>query len=124
MTLDSQELIHYGTNKPYKKIYAEDSKGTPVQNFWNDIHPVTRREGRTYPTQKPINLLKRIIKSSCPPDGVVFDPFCGSGTTLFAASELHRRCITADISQDACNQVIKRFDSMISRANTTGEDIW
>ena len=124
IAMDTQGLIHFGENKPYKKIYAEESKGSPVQNFWNDIHPVTRREGRVYPTQKPINLLKRIIESSCPHGGIVFDPFCGSGTTLNAARELGRKCITSDISEQAISMTWHKFDNMIDKADTTGEDIW
>ena len=38
-----------------------------------------------YQTQKPLGLLARIIGSSCPPHGLVLDPFCGSGTTIVAA---------------------------------------
>ena len=122
--LDAQGFIHYGDNKPYKKIYIEDSKGVPVQNFWNDIHPITRREGRVYPTQKPINLLKRIIKSSCSSDGIVFDPFSGSGTTLFAAKELGRKCIISDFSKEACDLVSSKFNNLLDKANTSGKDIW
>ena len=122
--LDAQDYIHYGDKKPYKKIYIEDSKGVPVQNFWNDIHPVTRREGRVYPTQKPINLLKRIIKSSCSPEGIVFDPFSGSGTTLFAAKELGRKCIISDFSKEACDLANKKFGNLIDKADTSGTDIW
>lgn len=80
-------LIHYGKNKPYKKIYLEESKGKPIQNIWTDISPLTRNEDnkREYPTQKPIKLLERIIKSSCPEGGKILDPFGGSGTTLHAS---------------------------------------
>ena len=84
---DKKGLIHYGKNKPYKKIYLTESKGVPVQNIWVDIFPITRTEGnkREYPTQKPIKLLERIIMSSCPKNGKVLDPFGGSGTTLMAS---------------------------------------
>jgi DNA modification methylase len=80
-------LIHYGKNKPYKKMYLNESKGSPIQNIWTDISPITRTEEnkREYPTQKPIKLLERIIISSCPKNGKVLDPFGGSGTTLLAS---------------------------------------
>jgi site-specific DNA-methyltransferase (adenine-specific)/adenine-specific DNA-methyltransferase len=86
-SLHNDGLIHYGKNKPYKKIYLEESKGVPIQNIWTDIFPITRTEEnkREYPTQKPIKLLERIITSSCPLDGKVLDPFGGSGTSLFAS---------------------------------------
>lgn len=85
--LDDEGYIHFGKNKPYKKIYDFESKGSPIQNIWIDIFPITRTEEnkREYPTQKPIKLLERIINSSCPKDGLVLDPFGGSGTTLFAS---------------------------------------
>jgi DNA modification methylase len=80
-------LIHYGKNKPYKKMYLTESKGSPIQNIWADISPITRTEKnkREYPTQKPVKLLERIILSSCPKNGKILDPFGGSGTTLLAS---------------------------------------
>lgn len=85
--LDERGLIHFGKNKPYKKMYLSESKGAPIQNIWTDIFPITRSElnKREYPTQKPIKLLERIITSSCPVGGKVLDPFGGSGTTLMAS---------------------------------------
>ena len=101
--LDDQNLLHYGKNMLYKKIYSHESKGVPVQNFWDDVYFISRSEKnkRKYPTQKPIKLLERIIKSSCPPDGWVLDPFCGSGTTAIASLNLDRNCITTDVNPDA-----------------------
>ena len=85
--LDGENLIHFGKNKPYKKMYLESSKGSPIQNIWTDIYPITRTEQnkREYPTQKPIKLLERIIKSSCPLGGNILDPCGGGGTTLMAS---------------------------------------
>ena len=85
--LDETGYLHFGKNKPYKKVYDFESKGAPVQNIWTDIFPITRTEEnkREYPTQKPIKLLQRIILSSCPKDGKILDPFGGSGTTLLAS---------------------------------------
>jgi site-specific DNA-methyltransferase (adenine-specific) len=39
-----------------------------------------------------------VIESSCPPDGIVLDPFCGCGTALVAAQELDRRWIGIDVT--------------------------
>jgi DNA modification methylase len=54
-----------------------------------------------YPTQKPLALLEMLIDACCPPEGVVLDPFCGSGTTLDAAQRLNRRWIGIDRSDVA-----------------------
>ncbi len=103
--LDEQGLIHFGKNKPYKKIYLHESKGPPVQNFWNDIYNLTRteRNKRNYPTQKPVKMLERIVRTSCFPGGRVLDPFCGSGTTAIATFNVGggRSCDTYDVSEDA-----------------------
>ncbi|MBL4699209.1 MAG: site-specific DNA-methyltransferase [Phycisphaerales bacterium] len=54
-----------------------------------------------YPTQKPLALLKMLVGACCPADGLVYDPCCGSGTTLVAAQELGRKFIGSDQSEDA-----------------------
>ena len=122
--LHGKGLIHYGKNKPYKKLYLSESKGAPIQNFWDDIHPITRREGREYPTQKPINLIKRIVKTSCPKDGIMFDPFAGAGTTLGATIECgeNRKCITSDISDGSLDLIKQKYT--LFNLNTSGDDLW
>lgn len=59
-----------------------------------------------WPTQKPLALLEVLVGACCPPDGVVLDPFCGSGTTLVAALKLGRRAIGVD--QSPCAVEISR----------------
>jgi site-specific DNA-methyltransferase (adenine-specific) len=52
---------------------------------------------RWHPTQKPVASLMPIIEAFCPPGGVVFDPFCGSGSTLVAARMTGRGYIGMEI---------------------------
>jgi DNA modification methylase len=52
---------------------------------------------RLHPTQKPINILRPLIEAFCPPNGVVLDPFCGSGSTLLAARLSGRSFIGIEI---------------------------
>lgn len=105
--LEDNNFLHYGKNMIYKKIYLEDNKGVPVQNLWDDVYFISRSESnkRKYPTQKPLKLLERIIKSSCPKDGWVFDPFAGSGTTAIASQLLERNCITCDVNPQSIELV-------------------
>lgn len=59
----------------------------------------TRSKDRLgYPTQKPVGLLKRIILASSNPGDTIFDPFCGCGTTVYAAQETDRVWIGCDIA--------------------------
>jgi hypothetical protein len=54
-----------------------------------------------YPTQKPVELLKRIINASSNEGDIILDPFCGCGTAIIAAQQLNRQWIGIDISKDA-----------------------
>ena len=74
-------------------------RGKVPEDWW--YFPVVARlhnERTGYPTQKPEALLKRIVLASCPPGGIVLDPFCGSGTALAVASRSGRQAIGVDRS--------------------------
>ncbi|RYG96344.1 MAG: site-specific DNA-methyltransferase, partial [Alphaproteobacteria bacterium] len=64
-----------------------------------------------FPTQKPLALLNRIIKSSSVEGDIILDPFCGSGTTLVAAEQLGRRWIGIDLDPSACRISSDRISS-------------
>ena len=55
-------------------------------------------------TQKPVPLVLPLIEYSCPPGGIVVDPFAGSGTTLIAARDLGRRAIGIELREDQCEK--------------------
>ena len=116
--LDAQDLLHYGANNIYKKIYSHESKGVPVQNLWDDVYFISRSEKnkRKYPTQKPLKLLQRIIKASSESGGWVLDPFCGSGTTAIAAMELGRNCVTMDVNPDAITIAQQTIDELSTKS--------
>lgn len=62
-----------------------------------------------YPTQKPVALLRRIIKASSNPGDTVLDPFCGCATTCIAAQQLGREWAGIDISPKAAELVAQRM---------------
>jgi site-specific DNA-methyltransferase (adenine-specific) len=83
-----------------------------VGDVWNDIPDamhMPKAERLGYPTQKPVMLLRRILATSCPPQGVVLDPFCGCGTTIAAAEELGRRWVGIDITSLAISLIKSRL---------------
>ena len=65
----------------------------PTDTWWHTIVPTRGAERTGYPTQKPEGILRRIVAASCPADGLVLDPFAGSGTTGAVAKKLHRRYV-------------------------------
>ena len=66
-------------------------------------------EREEHPTQKPLEIIERMVKASCPVDGVVLDPFMGSGTTAVAAHRLKRHFIGFEINPDYCEAIRKRL---------------
>jgi len=52
---------------------------------------------KRHPTEKPLELMERLVEAFCPEGGVVLDPCCGSGTTAAAAIRLRRRSRAMDI---------------------------
>lgn len=100
--LDAAGLIYWpkrGVVPQYKR-YLNVAEGNPVQDIITDIGPISSQatERLGYPTQKPVALLDRIIRASSNPGDVVFDPFCGCGTTIYAAHEAGRQWIGCDIA--------------------------
>jgi hypothetical protein len=96
---------------PQYKRYLDEMPGVPVQNLWDDIEIVNNRsdEYLGYPTQKPLSLLQRIIKTSSNENDVVLDAFCGCGTAVVASQILKRQWIGIDISPTACRVMAKRL---------------
>ena len=60
-----------------------------------------------HPTPKPVWLLMELIRRC--PDGVVVDPFAGSGATLMACRKLGRRCIGVELEERYCEGAVKRL---------------
>jgi hypothetical protein len=96
---------------PQLKYYLSQNKGVPLSDFWEDIDIINSMgdEALGYPTQKPLPLLERIVKTSSNPNDIVLDAFCGCGTALIAAQNLNRQWIGIDISPTACRVMAKRL---------------
>jgi DNA modification methylase len=117
---------------PNRKYYLDEGRGVPVQALWDDLPALqaASAERLGYPTQKPEALLARIIEASCPPDGVVLDPFCGCGTAVAASERLNRRWIGIDLTCLATNLIKSRLvdafgegiDFSVTGEPTTSED--
>ena len=105
-----------------KKAKERMDKGMVRYDWWIDIPSyatATRRKERTgFPTQKPPELLERIIKASSNEGDVVLDPFCGCATTCVVAEKLKRQWIGIDVSKKAYDLVISRLGDEIEDKGT------
>jgi len=111
--LEAKDMTRWqkGSANPEYKQYLEDLKGIPLNNLWADIFHVNPMalEKVNYNTQKPEELLERIIKLSSNEGDLILDCFCGSGTTAATAEKLNRRWITCDLGRFAIHTTRKRL---------------
>lgn len=96
---------------PQMKRYLDEQRGRPLSDVWTDIAPLNSQaaERLGYPTQKPLELMERIIRLATSKGDTVLDPFCGCGTTIDAATRLDRRWIGVDITYLAIDLIRKRL---------------
>jgi site-specific DNA-methyltransferase (adenine-specific) len=64
-----------------------------------------------HPTMKPVDLFAYLIGNSCKPNGVVLDPFAGSGTALVAAEQTGRTACLVELDPRYCDVVVARFEA-------------
>ena len=77
---------------------------------WNGMlqEPLSPKEYRYHPTQKPQGLISLIIADWSEPNQLILDPFLGSGTTAYCAKKLNRKCIGIEIEEKYCEIAAKR----------------
>ena len=81
----------------------------PTDSWWSTIGPTSGKERTGYPTQKPLQLLRRVVLASSRPDDLVVDFFSGSGTTGAACLESNRRFLLVDDNPEALRVMAERF---------------
>jgi site-specific DNA-methyltransferase (adenine-specific) len=91
------------TNNPLGKI--------PTDVWEKNNHTTSKEYVSWHPTQKPLALLKRIIKANTVPGDVVLDFFSGSGSTAIAAKECNRKFVGCEIDSSYYQKSLKRIDS-------------
>jgi site-specific DNA-methyltransferase (adenine-specific) len=104
-----------GKPKDWEETKDGNFRLTHPSNFWDDISiPYwSMPENTDHPTQKPEKLIAKLILASCPKDGLVFDPFLGSGTTSVVARKLGRKYIGIDMNEEYCIWAEKRLDKAV-----------
>ncbi len=108
---------HYASRKGFTEARHECAyllaKGYPSkpENAPQDVMPWGRYTGnRLHPTQKPLEILRPLIKSYSQVGDVVLDPFTGSGSTILAAQQLRRSWIGIEMDQNYHRNACTRMD--------------
>lgn len=105
-TGSKRKLIDY--RKKIPTIYNSEKVPGNVWNFPRVRYRMEEYEN--HPTQKPIQLLERIIKASSNVDDIVLDPFSGTFTTCYVAKSLGRNSIGIDIEKEYVKIGLRRVD--------------
>jgi len=101
-----------GKPKDWEETPEGNFRMTHPSNFWDDLSVPywSMPENTDHPTQKPEKLIAKLILASCPPKGIVFDPFLGSGTSSVVAKKLGRRYCGIEMNPEYCCWAEKRLE--------------
>ncbi|MGE6761411.1 site-specific DNA-methyltransferase [Corallococcus interemptor] len=113
-------------NSKNKQKYLDEiiSEGKALDDVWDlPIISSSAKERTGYPTQKPEQLLERIVFASTQPGDIVMDAFAGAGTTCAVAEKMGRRWIAIDCGKLAIYTVQKRMLNLLKGIGNTGEPL-
>ncbi|WP_333305631.1 DNA methyltransferase [Microcoleus sp. B7-D4] len=106
----------WGKHKGTNKVYKPHPLGKIPEDWWlMNILNANDPERLGYPTQKPEELLERIIKVSSNEGDVVLDAYCGCGTTVAVSQRLNRQWIGIDITYQSISLILKRLEDSFGK---------
>jgi len=111
--------------KEHRRI---DGNNTNYTNVWSFLPPVfsegrSQKKSYLHPTEKPLEIMKRLVEMLTPEGGTVLDPFAGSGTTALACRELGRNYICVEKEQEYIDIIHKRLNTPAAERGLTIENI-
>jgi site-specific DNA-methyltransferase (adenine-specific) len=118
-THSTETIIWVAKNENSKHCFNYDkmreiNNGKQMKSVWTLTAPNGgEKEFGKHPTQKPVQLLERIILASTSEGSLVFDPFSGSSTTGIAAINLKRKFVGTELEPEFLNLSIKRLEHAI-----------
>lgn len=104
------EAIFYGWKPGAPHQPPPDRK---QNTLWQFDRPSASRE---HPTMKPVALFLKMLQNSTVAGSVVYDPFCGSGTSIIAAEQLGRVCCGIEVSPLYCDVIVKRWEQFTGKS--------
>lgn len=98
-----------------------DARKVDLSDVWFDVHRIKHKRDRdAHPCQLPERLMERLVLLSTKRGGVVFDPFCGAGTTAIASVKLGRRFVTVDMDEHYVEISRRKLAAMRANADLFG----
>ena len=111
LTLDEKNLIAEHNGRLCVRKYLKDYKGSVLSSIWIDISKILNATNLDiysgYSTEKPKELLQRIIEIGSKPGDLIMDPFCGSGSMCITAYQLDRRYLGIDSNDYGHSNLLK-----------------
>jgi len=126
VTLQAAYVGHFqrpwrSLNSEWKKIKGGSASPTSARSYFDNAHDAMRDvwefsrvhgdERHGHATPKPVDMMKRVMLSSLPQNGLCLEPFGGSGSTLMGAQVTNRRCYTVELKPEYCDVIVKRWES-------------
>ncbi len=105
--------------KTHPELVVRDylKEGVPIEDYWYiEIINQSAKERLGYPTQKPEELLEKIINASSNNGDIVLDAYCGCGTTIAVAERLERKWIGMDITYQSISLILKRLEEHFGKS--------
>lgn len=114
-TMDARARVVRAKKRPAHTGHIDKTPYISVDGgprMMRSVLAVRNEHGRAlHPTQKPVELLAHLIRYSCPPGGIVLDPFAGSGSTGLAARHNGRGAVLIEESPGRAETMRQRLDS-------------
>lgn len=109
------ELILYAF-KPGEGRLGRGGAGWYGPNNATSVFEIPRpKRSEEHPTMKPVALVAAMLENSSAAGDVVYEPFCGSGTTLIASERLDRRCRALELDPRYCDVILRRWETETER---------
>ena len=124
--LKRRVIAPYRTDEGKPNDWQEESEGnfriTHPSNIWTDISVPfwSMPENTDHPTQKPEKLIAKLVLASSKQNGLVFDPFLGSGTTAVVAHKLGRSFCGIELNREYCCWSQKRLKRALADSSIQG----
>jgi len=102
------EIVYYTFRGGSGGWWFSGRTSDEADDIWRQS--VEHGANRLHPTQKPVEVPLRAIANTCPEDGLIWEPFAGSGSTLIAAQMAERSCFAMEIAPEYCDVILTRWE--------------